>query len=128
MNIIAFPKERVLEINYIILQTEPGMRGEIDVKKLEGALGRIDNAICYEGLDDVFEIAAKYTISIAVSHAFSDANKRTGLAVGLEYLSLNDYEIEIEDDNLADVMVDTVLGKINAKDLADIFYSLYFCK
>jgi death-on-curing protein len=48
---------------------------------LQGALARVDNAIVYEGLDDVFEIAAKYAASIANAHALSDANKRTGLAV-----------------------------------------------
>ncbi|GIB49569.1 doc protein [Vibrio cholerae] len=89
MDIICFPFERVIEINAFILKTEPGMKGAVDIPKLQGALGRIDNAIVYEGLDDVFEIAAKYTACIAVSHALPDANKRTGLAVALEYLSLN---------------------------------------
>jgi death-on-curing protein len=69
MSIIGFPFERVIEINVLILKTEPGMRGAIDMPKLQGALSRIDNAIVYEGLDDVFEIAAKYTACIAVSHA-----------------------------------------------------------
>ncbi len=51
------------------------MKGQADIGKLQGALGRVDNAIVYEGLNDIFEIAAKYTASIAVSHAMSDANK-----------------------------------------------------
>ena len=42
------------------------MKGSADVGKLQGALARIDNAIVYEGLDDIFEIAAKYTASIDV--------------------------------------------------------------
>ena len=88
MNIICFPFERVIEINAFILATEKGMKGASDVGKLQGALARVDNAIVYEGLDDVFEIAAKYASSIANAHALSDANKRTGLAVALEYLSL----------------------------------------
>ena len=83
MNIICFPFERVIEINAFILSTEPGMKGTVDVSKLQGALSRIDNAIVYEGLDDIFEIAAKYTASNAVSHACPDAIKRTGLAVAL---------------------------------------------
>lgn len=65
MDIICFPFERVVEINAFILSTEPGMKGSVDVSKLQGALSRIDNAVVYEGLDDVFEIAAKYTASIA---------------------------------------------------------------
>ena len=93
MELIFFPFERVIEINAYILENEPGMKGAADINKLQGALGRIDNAIVYLGLNDVFEIAAKYASSIALSHSLPDANKRTGLAVALEYLSLNDYEL-----------------------------------
>lgn len=125
MDLMLFPFERVVEINAHILSREPGMRGSIDLNKLRGALGRIDNAILYEQLDDVFEIAAKYAKSIAIAHAMPDANKRTALAVALEYLSLNDYEIQTDNDTLADVMVAVVLDEINEKELADILYTLY---
>lgn len=125
MDIICFPFERVIEINAFILKTEPGMKGVVDISKLQGALGRIDNAIVYEGLDDVFEIAAKYTACIAVSHALPDANKRTGLAVALEYLSLNDLELTQENELLADAVRDLVIGIINETDFADILYAQY---
>ncbi|NNN85630.1 type II toxin-antitoxin system death-on-curing family toxin [Vibrio sp. A8-1] len=125
MDIICFPFERVIEINAFILKTEPGMKGAVDIPKLQGALGRIDNAIVYEGLDDVFEIAAKYSACIAVSHALPDANKRTGLAVALEYLSLNDFELTQENDLLADAVRDLVIGIINETDFADILYAQY---
>lgn len=125
MDIICFPFERVVEINTFILENEPGMQGRIDLPKLQGALGRIDNAIIYEGLDDVFEIAAKYTASIAVAHALPDANKRTGLMVALEYLSLNDYELTQDNDLLADAVRDLVLGVIDENDFADILYAQY---
>jgi death-on-curing protein len=125
MDLILFPFERVVEINAHILSREPGMKGSIDLNKLRGALGRIDNAIMYEQLDDVFEISAKYAKSIAIAHAMPDANKRTALAVALEYLSLNDYEIQTENDALADVMVAVVLNEISEKELADILYTLF---
>jgi death-on-curing protein len=128
MELMLFPFERVVEINAHILSREPGMRGSIDLNKLRGALGRIDNAILYEQLDDIFEIAAKYAKSIAIAHAMPDANKRTALAVALEYLSLNDYEIQTDNDALADVMVAVVLDEINEKELADILYTLYLSK
>ncbi|MCD9475362.1 type II toxin-antitoxin system death-on-curing family toxin [Photobacterium phosphoreum] len=125
MNIICFPFERVIEINTFILENEPGMKGAADISKLQGALGRIDNAIVYDGLDDVFEIAAKYTASIAVSHSLPDANKRTGLVVALEYLSLNDYELTSDNDLLANAVRDLVIGEINENDFADILYAQY---
>ncbi len=125
MQLIHFPSSRVIEINAFILATEPGNKGAPDKGKLEGALARIDNAISYEGLDDVFEIAAKYALVIAQAHALSDANKRTGLMVALEYLALNDYELVIEREQLADAMVDLVLGAIDEKQFADILYDCY---
>ena len=94
------------------------MKGQADIGKLQGALGRVDNAIVYEGLNDIFEIAAKYTASIAVSHAMSDANKRTGLAVALEYLSLNDYELISDNELLADAVRDLVIGVLTEHDFA----------
>ena len=125
MNIICFPFERVIEINAFILATEKGMKGAADVGKLQGALARVDNAIVYDGLDDVFEIAAKYASSIANAHALSDANKRTGLAVALEYLSLNDYELLQDNELLADAVRDLVIGEVTENDFADILYAHY---
>ncbi|WP_394230528.1 type II toxin-antitoxin system death-on-curing family toxin [Shewanella colwelliana] len=126
MNIIQFPVERVVEINQTILMTEPGFRGEYDIGRLSGALSRIDNAIAYENLDDIFLIAAKYAASVAMAHAFSDANKRTGLALCLEYLSLNDYEISIECDELSIAMVDLVVGTLCETEFADVLYSMWY--
>lgn len=125
MDLIKFPFERVIEINTFILENEPGMKGSVDLAKLQGALGRIDNAIVYAGLDDVFEIAARYASSIANAHALPDANKRTGLAVALEYLSLNDYELVLDNDLFADAVRDLVLGEIEEQDFADLLYSQY---
>ncbi len=125
MQLIHFPTARVIEINAFILSTEPGSKGAPDKGKLEGALARIDNAILYQGLDDVFEIAAKYALAIAQAHALSDANKRTGLMVALEYLSLNDFEVTVERELMAEAMVDLVLGAIDEKQFADILYDCY---
>jgi len=122
---LLFPFERVIEINAFILENDRGMKGSADIDKLQGALGRIDNAIAYLGLDDIFEIAAKYAASIALSHSLPDANKRTGLAVALEYLSLNDYELIADNDKFADAMRDLVLGAIEESDFADLLYAQY---
>jgi death-on-curing protein len=132
MDIIQFPPARVLEINHYILGATPGHQGPASIALLEGALGRIDNAIAYSGLNDVFLIAAKYAMAIGTAHAFSDANKRTsdankrtGLAVCLEYLSLNDFEIERDNEKLADAMVDLVLGELPENQFANILYALW---
>lgn len=125
MRLIRFPFERVIEINIQILDTEPGMKGPADIGKLQGALARIDTAIHYEQLDDVFEVAAKYASSISTAHALSDANKRTALAVALEFLSLNDFDLSYDNELLADAVRDLVLGELTEMDFADILYAQY---
>lgn len=125
MRLVRFPFERVVEINDQILRTEAGFKAAPDPAKLQGALSRIDNAIWYEGLDDVFDIAAKYAASISASHAFSDANKRTALAVAIEFLSLNDFDLFEDNELLADAVRDLVIGDLSAPDFADILYAQY---
>jgi death on curing protein len=123
MPLIRFPIERVVDINAQILKTEAGFKGIPDLGKLKGALSRIDTAIWYEGLDDVFEIAAKYTASIAVAHALSDANKRTALAVAIEFLSLSDFDLSGDNELLADGVRVPVIGELTEADLAGILYT-----
>ncbi|MCC5856218.1 MAG: type II toxin-antitoxin system death-on-curing family toxin [Idiomarina sp.] len=123
MNLVRFPASRVIEINAFILSKGPGKKGAPDKGKLEGALSRIDSAIAYEGLSDIFEIAAKYAKVIAQAHALSDANKRTGLMVALEYLSLNEYEIQKDYEPFADAMVDLVLDALTEQEFADLLYA-----
>lgn len=126
MQLIEFPPDRVIEINQLILSGDnAGLRGTVNRGFLEGALSRIDNAIVYEELDDVFEIAAKFTASIAAAHAFSDANKRTGLAVALDYLAFNEYSISQDNELLADAVRDLVIGTISESEFADILYAQY---
>lgn len=125
MEVICFPSRRVLEINTYILATEMGLKAPPDIGKLEGALSRIDNAILYEGLDDIFKMAAFYGQSISIAHAFSDANKRTALAVAPECLSLNDFEIAADKELMADAMVDLEISTIDRHFFADILYAHY---
>lgn len=66
---------------------------EPDIGKLEGALGRVDNLLNYEGCDDLFKFAAMYMVAIAKSHAFNDANKRTAFQAASVFLMMNDYEL-----------------------------------
>ncbi|MBJ3950790.1 type II toxin-antitoxin system death-on-curing family toxin, partial [Salmonella enterica subsp. enterica serovar Kentucky] len=47
------------------------------------------------------------------------------LAVALEYLPLNDFELTQENDLLADAVRDLVIGIINETDFTDILYAQY---
>lgn len=109
--------EFVVEVHdQILLETRVGRAG-LDRGKLEGALGRIDQHIYYNQVDDVFVLGAWYAIAIAKGHAFVDANKRTGLAVMLTYLEIQGITIG-HDTGLDDVMVDVVESTLPAELLA----------
>ncbi|AJY33065.1 type II toxin-antitoxin system death-on-curing family toxin [Burkholderia pseudomallei] len=113
----------VVLVHDFILSREPGLDGHTNRGALEGALGRIENRIHYEGLEDVFEIAGMYAVAIARGHAFSDANKRTALVSALTYLLVEGYEVA-RTQALEEIMVDVAKGQLNYLDLANIFSTL----
>jgi death-on-curing protein len=45
--------------------------------------------------------------------------------VALEYLSLNDFEVTVERELMAEAMVDLVLDTIDEKQFADLLYNCY---
>jgi len=102
----------------ILRQTGVGREG-CHIEKLESVLGRIDQQIYYNDVNDLFEIAAWYGIALAKGHAFVDGNKRTGLAVMLTFLEIQGVSIH-ESTGLDDLMVDIVESQDQHEDLAKI--------
>lgn len=90
-------------------------------------LGRIDQQMHYNNIDDAFEIAAWYGVAIAKGHAFVDANKRTGLSVMLAFLEVQGISIPA-DVGLDDLMVNIVESSLEHEQLAlqvaDFLYQL----
>lgn len=115
--------QKVIEIHDLILSVEPGLHGGYGIGPVEGALSRVLHRIEYEGLDDVFEIAAMYAVALARGHVFNDANKRTALVTALTYLELQGIVVE-RNAALEDIMVDVAEGTLNEKDLAELLYSI----
>lgn len=115
--------DTVVAIHDTILATEPGLHGGHGIGPLEGALGRIASAIEYDGLDDVYEIAALYAVAIARGHVFNDANKRTALVTALTYLATQGIEVR-RSASLEDIMVDVAEGQLDQKGLGELLYSI----
>jgi len=112
-----------MEIHDLILSTESGLDGGHGIGPLEGALGRISSHLQYAEVEDIYEVAALYAVALARGHVFNDANKRTALVTALTYLQIQGVDIPRSDD-LEEVMVDVAEGRLDARSLADIFYSL----
>ncbi|MDQ1816355.1 type II toxin-antitoxin system death-on-curing family toxin [Massilia sp. CCM 9210] len=113
----------VIEIHDLILSAEPGLVGGHGEGPVEGALARVENRIHYDGLDDIFEIAAMYAVAIARGHVFNDANKRTALVTALTYLSLQGVELAREP-FLEEIMVWVANGELDVEDLSLVLYSI----
>lgn len=109
--------------NDILDSVKGGLRGPTNDGLLESALARVQQYVYYEGLNDVYVIAAWYALSIATQHAFKDGNKRTGFTVMLTYLRMQGVFIEPNQD-LDDMMVQVVqsaqsTGEGDHKEIAE---------
>lgn len=91
---------------------------------VESALARVDNHAHYNGIDDVFGIAAMYTVAIARGHVFNDANKRTGLACALAYLKQEGLTIP-RTPELEHVVVEVARGAVDHEMFASYLSALW---
>jgi len=125
----------VLELDYVITTHDeilaelgglPGFaaggRGGV-----EAALTRVENHAYYNGIDDVFGIAAMYAVAIARGHVFNDANKRTGLTCALAYLDREGFEIPRAPE-LEDAVVEVAKGAVEHEAFASYLYTIYIQK
>lgn len=68
---------------------------------------------------DLFEMAAAYLFHITQNHPFIDGNKRTGAVASLVFLSLNDVEIEADEEELEKIVLGVAEGKIDKAAVAE---------
>ncbi len=70
---------------------------------------------------DLFEMAAAYLFHIVRNHPFVDGNKRTGAVAALVFFSLNDIEIEADEDSF-EKMVLAVTASLADKRAVTAFF------
>ena len=68
---------------------------------------------------DLFEMAAAYLFHIVQNHPFVDGNKRTGAVSALVFLSLNEVEIDAEEDEFETMVMSVAEGKQNKASVAE---------
>lgn len=71
--------------------------------------------------DDLFEMAAAYLLHISQNHPFADGNKRTGTVAALVFLSLNDIEIEVDEEAFERMVLSVAEGKTDRAAAAEFF-------
>lgn len=110
--------QEVIAFHERILQRLPGVTGIPDPGRAEGLIYRVQNRAHYEGVTDVYELAATYWVAIARGQIFNDGNKRTAFFVTMTFLYRNGINIRDHDNTLENLTVDAATGNKTVDQLA----------
>jgi death-on-curing protein len=96
-----------------------GLTGLRDEAALDAALARQQHVHAYEPGADLARLAAAYCFGLVRDHPFNDGNKRAGfLALGL-FLSLNDYELQVDQAEAAETILRLAARQLSERVLAE---------
>ncbi len=123
--ILYFDITHAIEVHDWIIDNSGGRAGIIDLGLLESPLEHIQNDNYYPKIEDKL---THLVFSINKSHAFTDGNKRSSIALGSYFLELNGYDYAVkkfvlEMENIAVWVADS---KISKELLATIIESLIY--
>lgn len=110
--------QEVIAFHDRILQRFPGVAGMSDPGRAEALIYRVQNRKHYEGITDVFELAATYWVAIARGHMFNDGNKRTAFFVTMTFLYRNGIRIRDTGNMLENLTVEAATGEKTVDQLA----------
>lgn len=91
--------------------------GVRDPGLLASALARPENVAAY-GHPDAAALAAAYGYGISRNHPFIDGNKRTAFVAIELFLTLNGYDLEIDDAQCVLTILQVAAGEITEDELA----------
>lgn len=94
-----------------------GLPGIADAARVEALVERVRNHEHYEGVTDVFALAALYCVAIARGHAFFDANKCTAVNCTWAFLKMNGVKTSVPE-NLVETVIRTATGEMDAEKAA----------
>ncbi|MEI7750499.1 MAG: type II toxin-antitoxin system death-on-curing family toxin [Candidatus Omnitrophota bacterium] len=115
---------QVLKSHTRQLEQFGGTDGVRDMALLESAMSQPESAFSGHWLHaDLFEMAAAYAFHLCKNHPFLDGNKRTALDAALIFLESNGVSI-LANKALLGVMLSVAEGKMNKKELAQVFRNL----
>ncbi|BAZ28671.1 death-on-curing family protein [Cylindrospermum sp. NIES-4074] len=114
-------KEDVLSIHDKQIRLYGGLSGIRDEGSLESAISQPQATYGGEFLHPtIFEQAAAYLFHINKNHAFIDGNKRVSFAVMVTFLNMNDYKINMEDDEAEELTIQVADDKVSKEELIEI--------
>lgn len=104
--------EQVIELHDEMLKRYGGLPGIRDKNLLWSAIDAPKAAMfSQEMYPSVYEKAAAYLYHVVCNHPFNDANKRTGYAVTLVFLEVNNAKQVFKKEDLENLVVEIAKGK-----------------
>ena len=79
---------------------------------------RPQNVHAYEGVTDIFDLAAWYDVALAKNHPFNDGNKRIAFISALVFAGLNGFRIVADQADAAIMMMAVADGSVVQPQLA----------
>ena len=116
--------EEVLKIHDLLLLRYGGCPGCSNPERVSALLVRVRNYEFYEGLTDVFALAAMYWVAVSKGRAFADGNKRTAVAVCFLFLRRNGI-VPYNRPDLEEVAVKVASEQLTASELAEYLRSCF---
>lgn len=102
----------------VIALHDRSVAGLSDPGRAQALIYRVQKRVHYEGVTDLFELAATYWVAIARGHIFHYGNKRTAFFVTMTFLWRNGIRIHDTDNTLEDLTVEAATGEKTVDQLA----------
>ncbi|MEN4832891.1 MULTISPECIES: type II toxin-antitoxin system death-on-curing family toxin [Pantoea] len=118
--------QEVIAFHDRLLAVLPGIKGMPEPQRAEAIIYRVQNQLYYEGVEDIFVLAAIYLIAISRGHIFNDGNKRTAFFVTMVFLNRNGIAIRDEDNELEELTVSAATGDATTEVIAAVLRRLSF--
>lgn len=119
MHYLTLDESDLIEIHKNVIEPNE-IQGLAMNKSLSAVLARLQNRLDFGLITDVFHYAACMGIFIAKAHCFNDANKRTAAAALHLILIAHECKPKIENTDLGDWIVKSVVNELSEEDLAGL--------
>lgn len=111
--------EQVIELHDELLKKYGGLPGIRDKNLLWSAIDAPKAAMFgQEMYPSIYEKAAAYLYHLVRNHPFNDANKRTGYALTLIFLEVNEVTLIFKREDLENLVVEVAKGKKTKERIA----------
>jgi death on curing protein len=112
--------DEVLEIHAQQIELYGGSDGVRDPAGLESAVATATATFGGQFLHPTIpSMAAAYLFHTCQNHAFVDGNKRTGANAAITFLLINDWELEVSEDELVDLVLSVASGETSKSALTE---------